>query len=102
MEMMYKHHHRAHAAAGMRVKYSLVIYIIISCYRSMREGYAFCVRLCMYVCMYVYICVCVVKQTQLFASYRSKISTKTLYVDSSLNLLSYEDVFCAGKPCSSS
>ena len=44
----------------------------------MQEGYAF-VSVC------VYVCVCDQK-TRLFASYRSKLSTKTLSAASSLNL----------------
>ena len=61
---------------------------------------AVCARV-MRLCPSVCVCVCVCGQkTRLFASYSSKISTKTLSAASSPNLSSYEDVFCAGKPCS--
>ena len=50
--------------------------------RSMREGYAF-----VSVCVRTYMCACRQK-TRLFASYRSKLSTKTLSAASSLNLYS--------------
>ena len=46
-------------------------------------GLCVCVRLCTYV--RTYMCVCDQK-TRLFASYRSKLSTKTLSAASSLNL----------------
>ena len=48
--------------------------------RSMCQGYAF-----VSVCVCTYMCVCRQK-TRPFASYRSKISTKTLSAASSLNL----------------
>ena len=61
--------------------------------RSMREGYALLSSVCVYA--YIYI-MCVVKKHACYASYCSKISTKTLSVVCSLNLSPCEDTFSAG------
>ena len=69
---------RAQYAPGLCVCVRLYLPV-----RSMRQGYAF---VSVYMCVCVFVCLCVVKKTRLFASYSSKISTKTLSTASSLNL----------------
>ena len=77
-----------HVHVSWSLMWSLACSFIVTC-AQYAQGLSVWVRLCIYIYMCIRVYVCVSSKTRLFASYRSKITTKMGCAQSMLNVLKY-------------